>query len=157
MHCPQCQSPELKVIDSRAQKESIKRRRCCISCGYRFTTFERIEKRYPMIRKKSGELEEFASAKVRQGLLNAFRKINISSDDFETLLARIDFEISSLTVSEITSKEVGELILSKIQLIDKVAYLRFASVYRDVQTIEEFVALLPKDDKSSANRTDSGK
>ena len=110
-----------------------------------------------MIRKKSGDLEEFAPAKVRQGLLNAFRKINIASDDFERLLARIDFEISSLTVSEISSKEVGELILSKIQLIDKVAYLRFASVYRDVQTIEEFVALLPKDDKSSANRTDSGK
>ena len=148
MHCPNCQSVELKVIDSRAQKDSIKRRRSCLSCEYRFTTFERIEKRYPMIRKKNGELEAFDASKVRQGLLNAFRKINISSADFEGLLARIDFEISSLTVTELSSREVGELILSKIALIDKVAYLRFASVYRDVQTIEEFVALLPKEDTS---------
>ena len=157
MRCPNCQGVELKVLDSRAQEHTIKRRRSCLKCGYRFTTFERIEKRYPMIRKKDGRLELFDFSKIRLGLQNAFRKRNLSTEDFQSLLQRIDFEISSLTESEISSQQVGEFILSKIQQIDMVAYLRFASVYRDVQTIEEFVALLPKKDISSLKREDCEK
>ena len=154
MKCPNCQGVDLKVLDSRAQENTIKRRRSCILCQYRFTTFERIEKRYPMIRKKNGTLELFDFSKIRLGLQNAFRKRNLSHEDFHALLQRIDFEIASLTESEISSEQVGELILAKVQLIDMVAYLRFASVYRDVQTIEEFVALLPKKDISSPKRED---
>ena len=157
MRCPNCQGVDLKVLDSRAQEHTIKRRRSCLKCGYRFTTFERIEKRYPMIRKKDGSLELFDFSKIRLGLQNAFRKRNLSTEDFQSLLQRIDFEISSLTESEISSQQVGEFILSKIQQIDMVAYLRFASVYRDVQTIEEFVALLPKKDISSLKREDCDK
>ena len=157
MKCPNCQGDDLKVLDSRAQENTIKRRRSCLTCSYRFTTFERIEKRYPMIRKKNGNLEIFDPAKIRLGLQNAFRKRNLSREDFHALLQRIDFEIASITEAEISSEQVGELILSKIQLIDMVAYLRFASVYRDVQTIEEFVALLPQKKSSAPEREDRDK
>lgn len=154
MRCPNCQGVDLKVIDSRAQELCIKRRRACVTCSYRFTTFERVEKRYPMIRKKNGSLEEFDPTKIRVGLHTAFRKRKLSSEEFETLVQKIDFEIASLTASEISSKQLGEMILEKIQQIDMVAYLRFASVYRDVQTIAEFVELLPQKNDESQKRED---
>ena len=146
MFCPSCGNDELKVIDSRAQHDSIKRRRACISCGYRFTTFERIEKRYPMVRKKDGSLEKFLLQKIRTGLENAFRKRSISGDAFERLVHEIDTEVASFTNPEIDSSAIGSLILNKLSSLDQVAYVRFASVYCEVNSLDDFLALLSFDD-----------
>ena len=115
MRCPNCGNDELKVLDSRAQPDSIKRRRSCILCSYRFTTFERIEKRYPMIRKKDGSLERFEPKKIRIGLENAFRKREMKAEKFSEILADIDSEISGQTVQELGTDQIGNLILEKIQ------------------------------------------
>ena len=148
MFCPSCGNDELKVIDSRAQQGAIKRRRACLSCGYRFTTFERVEKRYPMIRKKDGSLEKFMLAKIRNGLENAFRKRTISGDSFEKLILEIDTEIASYTHPELDSSAIGRLILAKLSSLDQVAYVRFASVYCEVNSLDDFLALLSFDDSS---------
>ncbi|MAA78301.1 MAG: transcriptional regulator NrdR [Deltaproteobacteria bacterium] len=148
MFCPSCGNDDLKVIDSRSQQDAIKRRRACISCGYRFTTFERIEKRYPMVRKKDGSLEKFILHKIRTGLENAFRKRKISGDAFELLIHEIDAEIASYTNPEIESSDIGTLILAKLSSMDQVAYVRFASVYCEVNSLDDFLALLSFGDNS---------
>ena len=144
MRCPNCESEDLKVLDSRSQPYTIKRRRMCLSCSYRFTTFERIEKRYPMIRKKDDTLEQYSSQKIRLGLENAFRKRKLSREQLHNIFVQIDTRISAQTASEIKTEDIGTLILEIIQPIDMVAYLRFASVYCEVNTIDEFISLLPK-------------
>ena len=144
MKCPRCLHEETKVVDSRSHGSAIKRRRSCLNCLHRFTTFERIERKVPMVRKKNGGLEHFDSNKIRLGLENAFRKRSIDAARFEKLIFDIESHIAAQLVDEIPSNDIGELILSKIQGIDMIAYLRFASVYRNVQTVEAFVALLPK-------------
>lgn len=146
MFCPSCSNEELKVIDSRAQQNSIKRRRACMSCGYRFTTFERIEKRYPMIRKKDGSLEKFALQKIRIGLENAFRKRKVSADSLDKLTTEIDIEIAAHTHSELEASSIGRLILHKLSEIDQVAYVRFASVYCEVNSLDDFLSLLSIDE-----------
>jgi transcriptional repressor NrdR len=143
MHCPNCGTDDIKVVDSRAQNDCIKRRRSCVQCAYRFTTFERIEKRYPMVRKKEGALERFLPQKVRIGLENAFRKRTISAEIFTQLITDIDMEVSAHTGAEIGSNQIGQLILERLQELDMVAYVRFASVYCEVNTLEEFMDLLP--------------
>ena len=143
MRCPHCDSEDLKVIDSRSQPNSIKRRRMCLRCGYRFTTFERVEKRYPMIRKKDGSIEIYSPQKVRKGLENAFRKRKLRIEEIEKIFLQIDTDIANQTSAEIDSAQIGKLVLKIIQPVDMVAYLRFASVYCEVNTIDEFVALLP--------------
>lgn len=147
MFCPSCGTDELKVIDSRAQHDSIKRRRSCISCGYRFTTFERIEKRYPMIRKKDGSLEKFMLNKIRTGLENAFRKRKISVESFEQLISEIDMEIAAHTTSELEASSIGRLILKRLSDLDQVAYVRFASVYCEVDSLDDFLSLLSFESK----------
>ena len=146
MFCPSCGADELKVIDSRAQHDSIKRRRACLSCGYRFTTFERVERRYPMVRKKDGTLEKFVLKKIRTGLENAFRKRKVSGNVFERLIHEIDTEIASLTHPELESSAIGSLILTRLSSLDQVAYVRFASVYCEVNSLDDFLALLSFDD-----------
>ena len=146
MICPSCGNEELKVIDSRAQANTIKRRRECLSCGYRFTTFERIERRYPMVRKKDGSLEKFMLPKIRNGLENAFRKRTIAGDSFERLMQEIETEIAAYTLPELESSEIGSLILKKLCMLDQVAYVRFASVYCEVNSLDDFLALLSFDD-----------
>ena len=144
MNCPKCLHAETKVVDSRSHGSAIKRRRLCQNCNYRFTTFERIERKIPMVRKKNGSLEHFDVLKVRLGLENAFRKRAIDAVIFEKLIVDIENQLASQTVDEVSSNDIGELILTKIQEIDMIAYLRFASVYRNVQTVDAFVNLLPK-------------
>ena len=143
MRCPNCGNEELKVIDSRAQIDSIKRRRSCMECMYRFTTFERIEKRYPMVKKKDGTFENFIPQKIQRGLENALRKRKVPPDVFEQLLIDIDVEIASHTAPEIGSDQIGQLILRRLETLDLIAYIRFASVYCEVETMDDFLALLP--------------
>jgi len=116
----------------------------CQVCSYRFTTFERIEKRYPMIRKKNGSIEQYSSQKIRLGLENAFRKRKRTPEQIHHIFVQIDSQIASHTKTEMKTNDIGSLILEIIQPIDMVAYLRFASVYCEVNTIDEFISLLPK-------------
>ena len=143
MRCPNCGNEDLKVIDSRAQIDSIKRRRACIECMYRFTTFERIEKRYPIVRKKDGTFENFIPQKIQRGLENAFRKRKVVPELFEQLLIDIDLEIAAHTSPEIGSDQIGQIILHLLQRLDLIAYIRFASVYCEVETMDDFLDLLP--------------
>jgi len=151
MKCPDCSNLEDKVIETRENKERnyIRRRRECMQCGKRYTTYEKIEDIPLMVVKKDGRREEFDIDKVRKGLYRAVEKRPISSKQIEQIAFQIE-EIISNSEKEIKTKQVGEHIMDKLKSLDKVAYVRFASVYFDFKSLEEFLAelhnLLRKED-----------
>jgi transcriptional repressor NrdR len=132
-----------KVIDSRslANGESIRRRRECLSCSFRFTSYERIEEKPLMVVKRDGRREPYERAKLERGLVRALEKRPISQLSIENLLNEVEDEAAmrGKTANEIPSQELGEMILGKLYAIDKVAYVRFASVYRKFETMDEFI------------------
>ena len=142
MICPRCQFADSKVIDSRSQTISIRRQRECLSCGHRFTTHERIERRLPIVVKKDGTKEPFDRNKIRDGLFLACRKRTVPSEKINASVDAIERHLLGLAVEELPSHQVGELVLESLQNLDMVAYVRFASVYRNIQTPKEFMALL---------------
>ena len=142
MICPRCQFVDSKVIDSRAQSSSIRRRRECLSCAYRFTTHERIERKIPIVIKKDGTKEPFDRNKIRAGLFLACRKRTVPTEKIDEAVDKIEYKLFSSFVEELHSHELGELVLESLQKLDMVAYLRFASVYRNIQTPDEFLQLL---------------
>ena len=143
MRCPRCDSIEDKVLESRAlaNGESIRRRRECLFCGYRFTSYERIEEKRLMVIKNDGRREVFEREKLEEGIQRACEKRNISQVTIEEMINDIEDEAAMLGKSthEITSREVGEMTLRKLYDLDKVAYVRFASVYRQFKDVEEFM------------------
>ena len=143
MRCPHCGSLDDKVIDSRtlANGESIRRRRECSSCGLRFTSYERIEERPLMVVKRDGRREPFERSKLERGLARALEKRPISQLSIENLLNEIEDEAAQKgkAANEIPSAELGEMVLRKLNALDKVAYVRFASVYRKFETTDEFL------------------
>ena len=152
MKCPDCSNLEDKVIETRENKERnyIRRRRECMKCGKRFTTYEKIEDIPLMVVKKDGRREEFDIDKVRKVLYRAIEKRPISSKQIEQIAFQIE-EIISNSEKEIKTKQLGEFIMEKLKSLDKVAYVRFASVYFDFKSPEEFLAeienLLRKENK----------
>lgn len=138
MKCPACGFPESKVIDSRPIEEgnSIRRRRECLSCQKRFTTFETIESSQIIVIKKSGEKELFDRQKLLGGVLKATQKRPV---DAVALVAEIESELQNSLRVEVTSEEIGELVMSKLKERDEVAYVRFASVYREFKDIDTFL------------------
>ena len=140
MKCPFCGNPEDKVIESRASKDGgeIRRRRECEKCGRRFTTYERIEESMPVVIKSDGRREAFDRNKILRGLGHAVAKRPISQDQIKELALAIEREIGELAVSEIPSREIGERVLLRLRALDKVAYVRFASIYRDYSDVEQF-------------------
>lgn len=146
MKCPFCGSSESKVTDSRTSEsaDSIRRRRECLSCGQRFTTFERLEETPITVIKKGGEREPLDRQKLLGGLLRASVKRHISRDQLEQLVSDIEADLRNQFKYEVTSKKLGELILNRLRSLDKVAYVRFASVYREFQDIDEFTSELEK-------------
>jgi transcriptional repressor NrdR len=142
MHCPFCAHPETKVIDSRlvADGEQIRRRRECISCGERFTTFETAELVMPRIIKTDGTREPFNEDKLRSGIQRALEKRPVSIEDIEAALTRIKQQLRAAGEREIPSRMLGECVMSELRQLDQVAYVRFASVYRSFQDLEEFRA-----------------
>ena len=140
MKCPYCSYSESKVIETRISEsdESIRRRRECERCGKRFTTFERIENSPLAVIKKDNTREPFDRNKILSGLIRACVKRNISTAQLENLTNEIEIEIKNTHPGEISSMEIGDIVLKKLRDLDKVAYIRFASVYKQFDSLEQF-------------------
>lgn len=137
MLCPKCTKSQTFVIDSREERETIRRRRQCLGCGLRFTTYERIEATNLRVVKKNGEREIFEREKILHGLMKACEKRNISQDQLEQVVSKIEAKLSERGEKEIPSQLIGELIIRELKKMDHVAYIRFASVYKDFTDLEE--------------------
>ena len=146
MQCPFCPSQESKVIDSRQAKDGqeIRRRRECETCGRRFTTYEREEEALPMVVKKDGRREPFDRQKLLRGLKHAFTKRPVSLAALESLAEEIERELGEANVKEVESKLIGERLLPRLRVLDEVAYVRFASIYRSFRDIDEFMSEMGK-------------
>ena len=146
MHCPFCNTDDTKVMDSRlaAEGAQVRRRRQCAACGERFTTFEACEVVMPRIIKSSGRIEPYDQSKLRRSIALPLQKRPISSDEIEASISRIEQALRKTGEREVTSKVLGEIVMSALKSLDDVAYVRFASVYRDFQDISEFRAELDK-------------
>ena len=142
MRCPRCSYEDSSVIDSRSDVNSIRRRRECLSCKHRFTTYERIEYAFPMVVKKDGRREEYSRDKLRGGLLRACEKTTIGVDQIDRILEIIESRINETSNKEIQSRQVGEFLMDELRKLDKVAYVRFASVYREFSDVSQFIEML---------------
>ena len=140
MKCPFCSHSDTQVIDSRVSEEgdSIRRRRRCAECDKRFTTYENIELRMPQLIKSNGSREEFDEHKLRVGFQRALHRRPVPTNLVEDAVVRIVQKLLSLGEREIQSRRVGELVMAELSKLDKVAYIRFASVYRDFQDVDDF-------------------
>jgi transcriptional repressor NrdR len=144
MKCPYCRELENKVIDSRMTKEgnSVRRRRQCLGCNHRFTTYERVEEVPLVLIKKDGRRETFDRTKVLAGMQRACEKRNISINTLEEFVDELERELQEIGEKELPSSVVGSRIMTKLQALDDVAYVRFASVYREFKDINDFMSEL---------------
>ncbi|MGI2326372.1 transcriptional regulator NrdR [Planococcus sp. YIM B11945] len=141
MKCPACQHNGTRVVDSRPvdENKSIRRRRECEECGYRFTTFEKVEEMPLIVVKKDGSREEFSREKVLRGLIRACEKRPVPLEKLEELVFTIEKDLRRIGNAEVKSEEVGEMVMDRLAAIDEVAYVRFASVYRQFKDITVFI------------------
>ena len=143
LRCPYCGKLDDKVIESRtmANGESIRRRRECLDCGYRFTSYERIEEKPFMIVKRDGRRQPFDRSKLEKGIQRALEKRSVATSTIENLINEIEDEaiMRGKSAREITTSELGELVLEYLYKFDKVAYIRFASAYKHFESLEEFI------------------
>ena len=146
MKCPYCENSDTKVIDSRPTEEghAIRRRRECESCGKRFTTYEKIEEMLLMVIKKDGRREAFDRNKILSGIIKACEKRTVPLAEIEKVVDEIERGLNNTMEKEIDSKFIGELIMEQLKSIDEVAYVRFASVYRQFTDVNTFVAEIEK-------------
>ena len=154
MKCPYCSKIDNKVIDSRLSKDGrmIRRRRECIACERRFTTYEKLEEVLPMVIKKDGRREPFSREKIIGGMKKACQKLPISITQIEEFVDSLELYFQEIGHKEIEGKEVGEKVIKKLKEWDEVAYVRFASVYRQFKDINEFMAELEEILKSRRER-----
>lgn len=140
MKCPFCGSAETQVIDSRASEpgDSIRRRRRCTACQKRFTTYETVELRLPQVVKSNGTRADFDAAKLRNGFLRALHKRPVPTEFVDQAVERIVGQVLALGEREVQSRQIGEMVMQELYKLDKVAYIRFASVYRSFQDVEDF-------------------
>jgi transcriptional repressor NrdR len=139
MICPFCSREETKVLETRETSDvETRRRRECLSCAKRFTTYERLEQKPLFIIKKSGDRELFDPQKIIKGLVISCQKRPVSLHDIETIVKEVEDKIRSSNEEEIKSSKIGQLVMSRLKKLDKISYIRFASVYRDFADIEEF-------------------
>jgi transcriptional repressor NrdR len=144
MKCPHCGYKEDKVVDSRATQEqfAIRRRRECLKCGKRFTTYEYIEEVSLMVIKKDGRREPFDRKKILAGIIRACEKRPISMEKMEEIATQVERAIQKKTDREAPASKIGELVMEKLKLLDDVAYVRFASVYRQFKDVSQFMSEL---------------
>jgi transcriptional repressor NrdR len=144
MKCPHCDHLESKVLDSRLSKEmdTIRRRRECLKCGKRFSTAERLEEGLPLVIKKDDRREVFDRMKILNGLKKACEKRPISITNLEKIVSRIEYNLLEKGDHEISASEIGEMVMEELRKLDEVAYVRFASVYRQFRDINEFMSEL---------------
>ncbi len=146
MKCPYCSYEETQVIDTRETEnlETTRRRRECLKCNKRFTTYERVEEADIIVVKKDGRRERFERKKLLDGILKACEKRDISLDKIEKLVDEVESDLRKRDSVEVESKVIGEIIMKKLKSLDKVAYIRFASVYREFEDIQSFEEELEK-------------
>jgi len=144
MKCPYCTNPDTKVVDSRQVDSQIRRRRECEKCEKRFTTFERVEAAELYVIKKNGARQPFNAEKVRSSIRKACEKRPISLDQIEEMVNEIEAKLRNEDSIEIPSSKIGDLVMSRLKKADKVAYIRFASVYRDFGDLEAFEETIEK-------------
>jgi transcriptional repressor NrdR len=148
MRCPHCGTVEDKVIESRtlANGDAVRRRRECMSCSYRFTSYEKIDERQFMVVKKDGRREPFDRLKLERGVVRSLEKRHFSQMQIENLVNEIEDEtaIKSKGYGEISTSVIGDLVLERLNGLDKVAYIRFASVYKDFNDLDEFIEEIKK-------------
>lgn len=142
MRCPYCSETETKVVDSRlvADGGQIRRRRECLACGERFTTYEAAELMMPRVVKTDGTREQFSEEKLRAGIQRALEKRPVSTENVEAVIDQIKHSLQATGEREVRSRVIGEAVMLALRTLDHVAYVRFASVYRDFQDLEEFRA-----------------
>jgi transcriptional repressor NrdR len=142
MKCPQCGFEEDKVVDSRTTKEgeAIRRRRECLKCSFRFTTYEYIERAPLMVVKKDGRREQYSREKLLGGLVKACEKRPVSREQLEKVVDDIEAVMFARSKNEVKSTEIGNLVIDRLQSLDEVAYVRFASVYRQFKDINQFMS-----------------
>ncbi|MFP5405372.1 MAG: transcriptional regulator NrdR [Gammaproteobacteria bacterium] len=140
MHCPFCDHADTQVIETRESEEgdSIRRRRRCLACEKRFTTYERIELSLPAVIKRNGTRSEFDRRKLRASLSLALRKRPVGADAVDAAIQRIEAKVLGLGAREVASEQIGELVMDELRKLDKIAYVRFASVYRKFEDVGEF-------------------
>ncbi len=146
MKCPYCGFEDTRVIDSRPNDEKIKRRRECVRCSGRFTTFEEIESPLLMVEKRSGGFEPFDKSKLIKGIFTAIKKRPVTNVMVEEIADHVENSCADKLRTVISSREIGEIVLERLREIDPVAYIRFASVYKDFNDIESFVAAISEFD-----------
>lgn len=146
MRCPYCDFMESKVIDSRPTDEggTIRRRRECIDCGKRFTTYEKVETAPIIVVKKDKSRQLFDRQKIMNGLVSACEKTTVSVDDMEKIAINIETTLQNSLCREISSERIGELVMENLRAVNQVAYVRFASVYREFKDIDTFMSELSK-------------
>lgn len=146
MHCPFCSATETKVIDSRLVGEGnqIRRRRECLECKERFTTYETAELNYPRIIKSDGRRQKFIEEKLRSSFLRALEKRPVSMETVEIAISHVEHKIRALGVREIKSRLIGEWVMEELRKMDQVAYVRFASVYRSFEDVRAFLDEIEK-------------
>jgi transcriptional repressor NrdR len=144
MRCPLCSNLENRVLESRAAEggHSVRRRRECLGCGYRFTTYERVEMVPLMVLKRDGRREPFDRHKILEGLQRATGKTGITGDRLEALTAQVEATFQTMTAREIPTVEIGAVVLQHLRPVSEVAYIRFASVYSQFQTVQDFMAVV---------------
>jgi transcriptional repressor NrdR len=144
MRCPFCSHEDTQVVETRDSEEgdAVRRRRRCMHCDKRFTTYERTELAMPAVVKKNGNRTEFDREKLRASMMLALRKRNVSIESIEAALARIEDKLFTSGNREVTTTRIGELVMRELKRLDKVAYVRFASVYRSFEDVDEFSRLI---------------
>ncbi len=144
MKCPSCGNEEDKVVDSRAVRDAraVRRRRECLECGERFTTYEAVETRPVIVVKRSGERVSYHRNKVIVGVTKACEKRHVSLEEIEIIVDRVERQLGASGRREVPSETIGRYVMDQLRTVDEVAYVRFASVYRDFQSVDEFFALL---------------
>jgi len=140
MRCPYCREDNTQVVDTRENEDgdTVRRRRRCLACDKRFTTYERVELQLPLVVKKNGSRVDYDREKLKSSMMLALRKRPVTSESVENALDRIEEKLVQLAEREVASDRVGELVMRELKKLDKVAYIRFASVYRNFEDVEEF-------------------
>ena len=142
MRCPFCGKEDTKVIDSRSVEGKKKRRRMCTGCGKRFTTFESVERPLLMVAKRDGSIEPFNRAKLTAGIINSIKKRPVKIETVNELVDEIEAELANEMVGEVSPDRIGTMVMERLQRIDTVAYVRFASVYLNFSDVADFVRII---------------
>ena len=140
MKCPYCADENTQVVDTRENEDgdTVRRRRRCLSCDKRFTTYERVELQLPQVVKKNGSRTDYDRHKLKASMMLAMRKRPVTTESIDLALDRIEEKLVQLGLREVASERIGELVMRELKRLDKVAYIRFASVYRNFEDVDEF-------------------